>query len=216
MEWCVLRLSWLPAVGLLMLLTACQTKSSSPASSTVRHVRSASQAPTTQQLPTSTTIAPATPTVLSSTAATPFEPTPMVQPSSTTSASLVNEGEAIYTAGIGPSGEEISRSATTVGGMMGGGMMGTAGCASCHGPQGQGEQMPMFTAPNITYSNLTKSGGMIEMDGSRGPTYTDALIKRAVESGVGADGDTLDSTMPRWQLTDQQFSALLAYLKTLP
>lgn len=74
----------------------------------------------------------------------------------------------------------------------------------------------MFSAPNITYRNLTDPKGMIEPDGSRGPTYTDAEIQRAVEQGIGPDGDQLDTTMPRWQLTDQEFNALLAYLKTLP
>ncbi len=74
----------------------------------------------------------------------------------------------------------------------------------------------MFTAPNITYRNLTDPQGMIEPDGSHGSTYTDAQIKRAVEQGIGADGDPLDTTMPRWQMSDQEFSALLAYLKTLP
>ncbi len=128
----------------------------------------------------------------------------------------MSEGQQIFQSGIGPDGQQISRTATTIGGMMGGGMMGSAGCAACHGPQGQGEQTPMFSAPNVTYGNLTNPQGMRELDGSRGPTYTDALIKRAVEQGVGADGDTLDTTMPRWQMTEQEFSALLAYLKTLP
>lgn len=99
---------------------------------------------------------------------------------------------------------------------MGGGMMGSAGCASCHGPQGRGERIPAFTAPNVTYSNLTDQQGMHEMDGSRGPTYTDAQIKQAVTLGIGADGDKLDTIMPRWRMSDQEFSALLAYLKTLP
>ncbi|MEZ5143522.1 MAG: hypothetical protein R2726_13535 [Acidimicrobiales bacterium] len=37
----------------------------------------------------------------------------------------------------------------------------------------------------------------------------------AVTEGVGADGDPLSAAMPRWTLTDEQWSDLLAYLETL-
>ncbi len=74
----------------------------------------------------------------------------------------------------------------------------------------------MLTAPDITYRNLTDPAGMIETDGSHGPVYTDALIRRAVTEGVGADGEALSSAMPHWQLTDGEWHDLLAYLKALP
>jgi hypothetical protein len=74
----------------------------------------------------------------------------------------------------------------------------------------------MFTTPNITYSNLTDPAGMLEPDGSRGPTFTDELIRRAVVEGVDADGETLSTAMPRWQLSDQDWDDLLLFLKTLP
>jgi mono/diheme cytochrome c family protein len=98
--------------------------------------------------------------------------------------------------------------------MMGGGMMGGS-CASCHGLNGQGRTTSVFTAPNITYSNLTDPKGMLAPDGSRGPTYTDATLRRAVASGIDPSGDHLASPMPQWQLTSQEWSDLLAYLKTL-
>lgn len=56
---------------------------------------------------------------------------------------------------------------------------------------------------------------MREVDGSRGMVYTDLLIRRAVTQGVGADGDQLSSAMPRWHLTDEQWSDLLVYLRSL-
>jgi mono/diheme cytochrome c family protein len=118
-------------------------------------------------------------------------------------------GQRIYDAGIGPDGTPIARS----GGL---GMMTGAGCASCHGRNGHGGATMMFNAPNITYANLTNPAGMVEVDGTHGMVYTDALIRRAVVDGIGADGDTLDSTMPRWQLSDAEWQDLLAYLKTLP
>jgi len=36
-----------------------------------------------------------------------------------------------------------------------------------------------------------------------------------VIEGIAADGETLDTTMPRWQLTDTEWQDLLAYLKQL-
>lgn len=118
-------------------------------------------------------------------------------------------GQRIFDDGVGLNGQPIARSG-------GFGMMGGAGCASCHGADGHGEQTMMFSTPNITYSNLTNPVGMIETDGSHGMVYTDALIRRAVTQGVGADGGTLSSGMPRWQLSDTEWQDLLAYLKTLP
>lgn len=96
-----------------------------------------------------------------------------------------------------------------------GGMMMATGCAACHGTNGQGLRTPMFVSPNVAYRNLTDPAGMLEPDGSRGPTYTEAQIKRAITQGIDAEGQPLAWPMPRWQMTDQEMNDLLAYLKTL-
>ncbi len=57
---------------------------------------------------------------------------------------------------------------------------------------------------------------MREPDGTRGPTYTDELIRRAVVQGIDPDGVNLETYMPRWQLTDDDWNDLLLFLKTLP
>ena len=116
-------------------------------------------------------------------------------------------GQRIFQQGIGIDGQRIART-----GGMG---MGTYGCAMCHGYDGHGWRMMMFTAPNITYANLTDPAGMHEPDGTRGPTYTDPLIRRAVIDGIDPAGEALASWMPRWQLTDAEWTGLLAYLATL-
>ena len=126
----------------------------------------------------------------------------------------VAAGQVIYRAGTF-NGQPISRAGGLAGGMMGGGMMGAASCASCHGLNGQGKTNATFTAPNITYSNLTNPKGMLAPDGSRGPTYTDATLRRAVSTGIDPTGDHLAAPMPQWQLTSQEWADLLAYLKTL-
>ncbi len=117
-------------------------------------------------------------------------------------------GEWIFRTGTDPDGQPIPYS----GGM---GMM-QASCAGCHGADGHGLRTPMFVSPNIAYRNLTNPSGMQEPDGTRGPTYTDDLIRRAVTQGIDPEGKPLDWPMPRWQLTDAEWGDLLAYLKTLP
>lgn len=119
----------------------------------------------------------------------------------------VGLGERIFYTGIGTDGQPIVRAG-------GFGMM-TGGCASCHGADGHGLRTMMFTTPDIAYPNLTDPSGMREPDGSRGPTYTDELIRRAVVEGIGADGETLYTAMPRWQLSDLDWDDLLLFLKTL-
>lgn len=117
-------------------------------------------------------------------------------------------GARIFGWGIGTNGQPIVRTG-------GFGMMMNGGCASCHGSDGHGRRTMMFTTPNITYANLTDPAGMLEPDGTRGSTYTDDLIRRAVVQGIDADSGSLDSGMPHWQLGDQDWSDLLLFLKTL-
>ncbi len=118
-------------------------------------------------------------------------------------------GQRIFDTGIGASGQPVPRTGSS-------GMMMTSGCASCHGYDGLGRVMMMFTTPDVTYANLTDPAGMLDPDGSRGPTYTDDLIRRAVTQGVDADGSALSTIMPRWQLSDEDWADLLLFLKSLP
>ena len=120
--------------------------------------------------------------------------------------SPVDRGKFIFQTGVDPSGRAIPYT---------GGMMMRVGCATCHGAAGQGRRTPMFASPNITYQNLTDPQGMLEPDGTHGPTYTDDLIRRAITEGVDAEGKSLNTFMPRWQMTARQLDELLAYLKTL-
>ncbi len=126
------------------------------------------------------------------------------------SVSPVALGQQIFDSGTDASGRAIARTDGTS--MMG--MMGQGGCASCHGTDGHGRSTPTVHAPDITYSNLADPAGMRELDGSRGHVYTDSLIRRAVTQGVGADGNQLSTQMPRWQLSDQEWTGLLTYLQT--
>lgn len=209
MSWPLRAIVTLTMVG---ALAACGGPSAAPTA-----LPTAGSGSAAASTPFPTTTVPVAPTTAAATAvatpvatAAPTAPTPPLTGN-------VAAGQQIYQAGVGPQGQSIPRSAVTFPGMMSGsGMMASAGCAACHGPQGQGFSTPAFTAPNITYANLTNPTGMREPSGSRGPTYTDAAIARAVTTGIDAEGQPLDQTMPRWQLTQREMADLLAYLRTLP
>ena len=115
-------------------------------------------------------------------------------------------------------GEWIFRTASDVNGQFipySGGMMMPMSCSGCHGAEGHGIRTPMFESPDITYRNLTDPAGMREPDGTRGPRYTDALIRRAVTQGIDASGKPLARPLPRWHLSNREWEDVLAYLKKL-
>jgi hypothetical protein len=126
--------------------------------------------------------------------------------------SFSSNGERIFFTGTNSRGERISYDG---GPRMMMGMM-RMSCADCHGSDGQGRRTMMFTTPNITYLNLTDPQGMLEPDGERGHTFTDADIKRAITEGLDPHGEPLDPLMPRWRMDDQDLNDLIDYLKTLP
>jgi hypothetical protein len=140
-----------------------------------------------------------------------------VTPGPAAAGGSASQGEVIFQTGRDASGAPIPRSSSGQGGGMmgGGGMMMGGGCATCHGSDGRGRSTMMFTAPNITYGNLTAPQGMLQPDGTRGPTYTDATLRTAVTQGIDPEGSHLEWPMPQWQLSGPQWSDLLAYLKTL-
>jgi cytochrome c oxidase subunit II len=126
--------------------------------------------------------------------------------------SYSSHGERIFFTGANSRGERISYEGG-FGMMMG---MMRVSCAQCHGSDGRGGRTMMFTTPNITYRNLTDPQGMLEPSGERGHTYTDAMIRQAITEGLDAEGEPLDSLMPRWRMDDEDLSDLIDYLKTLP
>ena len=69
---------------------------------------------------------------------------------------------------------------------------------------------------DVRYTALTAKDAHGEgKEGEAHPSYTDALINRAITQGVNPAGKALDWTMPRWQMTEEDLKDLIAYLKTL-
>ena len=126
-------------------------------------------------------------------------------------------GERIYFTATNEQGEYISYTGgPAYSGMMGGQLA----CVSCHGEDGQGGfhymHMQTMDAPPINYDALVQmmveeSGGTPQPGG-----YTLDDFRKSVVDGQHPDGDELDQDMPRWQMSDQDLSDLLEFIKTLP
>jgi mono/diheme cytochrome c family protein/Spy/CpxP family protein refolding chaperone len=129
---------------------------------------------------------------------------------------FTSNGERIYYTGISAKTGPIPRT----GGPMWVYHAGV-GCVACHGVEGRGGvpvMMGTAVPEDIRYPTLTAAEPHKEGEKKEEPDhppFTDATIKQAVTQGVDPANKPLDWTMPRWQLTDEDWADLLAYLKTL-
>jgi ABC-type branched-subunit amino acid transport system substrate-binding protein len=121
-------------------------------------------------------------------------------------------GRALYLTGESAYGDAFS-------GRLGMGAQNLPGsalrCANCHGADGLGRPEGGVHPNNITWSELTKSYGHVHEDGRRHAPFDAAMLKRALRQGVDPAGTQLDGTMPRFNISDRDFKALLAYMKKL-
>ena len=125
-----------------------------------------------------------------------------------------SNGETIYFTGFNDQGERIPFSGGPMWLSMHGG-----GCASCHGPDGRGGAPVMMGTeipPDIRYHHLIEEEHEEEHEEEEAhPPYTDETIKRAITEGVEPDGEPMDLTMPRWQMSERDLDDLLEFMKTL-
>jgi mono/diheme cytochrome c family protein len=87
---------------------------------------------------------------------------------------------------------------------------GIVACANCHGPDGRGVPEGTVEPPDIRWAALSKPSV-----GRMRPRYDDALLQRAVRSGVDAGDNRLSPLMPRYRMSDDDLRALVSYLHTL-
>jgi cytochrome c oxidase subunit II len=124
-----------------------------------------------------------------------------------------SNGERIYFTATNVEGEQIS----SEGGPGHGMMQHRFACADCHGDQGEGGRvrimMDLFEAPAITWDALTVEHNDHGHDGH--PPYTEESLKEAIREGIDPAGNRLDSRMPRYEISDDDLSDLIDYLKTL-
>jgi cytochrome c oxidase subunit II len=85
-------------------------------------------------------------------------------------------------------------------------------CVNCHGPQGRGgtirTMMYSFEVPNITWPALTSPGG-------DHPAFTEDTLRKAITTGIEPDGQRLEAPMPVWQMSDNDLSDLVKFIRTL-
>ena len=130
-----------------------------------------------------------------------------------------SNGELIYLTGRNAEGKRIDFSQSS-----GMGMMHADSCVDCHGRDGKGGEPPMMCSknpPDIRYASLVEGehgghGDEAEEGEEEGHApYTDDLIKRAITLGLEADGEPLDSCMPRFRMSERDLDGLIEYLKLL-
>lgn len=81
------------------------------------------------------------------------------------------------------------------------------GCIACHGEQGEGLV--------VTAAGVTGAAPAVTWDALKARGYDEASLRRALQEGIDPHGREFQHYMPRWELSDTEYAALLAYLRSL-
>lgn len=87
-------------------------------------------------------------------------------------------------------------------------------CANCHGLVGEGTSEGGLRAPSLVWDALT-TAHTSALTGRERIGYDEQTLARAIRAGVAPAGVRLHPGMPLYQMTDEQMSDLIAYLKKL-
>jgi mono/diheme cytochrome c family protein len=104
-----------------------------------------------------------------------------------------------------------------------------AACIQCHRASGMGGAEGSTAVPPVIASVLFSPGHPVRTrtarvfarlarqapTGESRPAYAMDTLQRALNDGIGADGQTLDLLMPRYKLTADEVRALAAYTTTM-
>jgi ABC-type branched-subunit amino acid transport system substrate-binding protein len=87
-------------------------------------------------------------------------------------------------------------------------------CGNCHGIAGLGGKEGGLQPPPIAWDllNLPRTS---TFSGQIRPGYDEGALKRAIAKGIDSRGAALHQAMPRYKMSDQQMSDLIAYLKVI-
>lgn len=93
-------------------------------------------------------------------------------------------------------------------------------CANCHRESGLGTSESGLTIPPVSWRFLGQSlplnnDSRFDSIQNKRPAYTTQLVHRLLTTGVDARGELTDPLMPRYDLSPDQTSRLVDYLKTL-
>jgi cytochrome c oxidase subunit 2 len=119
-------------------------------------------------------------------------------------------GETIYVEGTDAEGTPIARTTEA-------GILAQTGCFGCHGTDAKGRSIDTklgeFDTPDIRWSVISQP--FPNDEGGTDPAYNPASFAKAVREGIDSGGGQLDPVMPRWEMTDPEVNAVIAYLQTL-
>jgi ABC-type branched-subunit amino acid transport system substrate-binding protein len=121
-------------------------------------------------------------------------------------------GKQIYVQGKGSSGREIlaylGASAIEVPGSA-------MPCANCHGRDGEGKPEGGIVPSDLRWESLTKPYGLATANGRKHPPYTERALELAITRGTDPAGNKLLDVMPRYQLSREDLTDLVVYMKRL-
>lgn len=123
----------------------------------------------------------------------------------------VARGQAIFTRGQSPRG-------TTLQAELAGGVLvdaTTLPCLGCHGEDGRGRPEGGMKPSNITWTELTKPYGGRGEDRREHAAYDLRSLRKAISLGTDSSGNQLLATMPRYRMSHEDMTDLVAYLQTL-
>lgn len=123
-----------------------------------------------------------------------------------------SHGRQIYRLGTSPSGKEIlaylGESSLEVPGS-------TMPCANCHGLDGHGKPEAGVNPSGLSWETLTKPYAVARANGRQRPPYTERGLELAITRGIDPGGNQLLNVMPRYQMSRDDLSDLILYLKRL-
>ncbi|MEH6836641.1 c-type cytochrome [Falsihalocynthiibacter arcticus] len=120
-----------------------------------------------------------------------------------------SNGERLYFTGVNVGGQPIR----AIGGDRHMPMMGGGACVACLGTDRQGGRLrPSFwmVAPAITAEALTGAHG--DTDEHAHSAYTRESLAAALTRGLRPDGSEIGPGMPRWAMSPEDLSDLVAYI----
>ncbi|MCA1613929.1 MAG: c-type cytochrome, partial [Acidobacteria bacterium] len=119
-------------------------------------------------------------------------------------------GKAIYLRGESPSGREITATLADISVPAA-----TVTCAGCHGSRGEGKTEGGITAGGLVWAHLTKPDGHTHPSGRKHGPFDEKSFMRSVTGGVDPSGNTMLVAMPRYRISTEDLSDVIAYLKRI-
>ena len=119
-------------------------------------------------------------------------------------------GKQIYVAGESESGAPInaivSRGGTAISASI-------LPCIGCHGDDGKGRPEGGVVPSDITWNKLTATYGHEHAYGRTHPAFDERSVAVAIIAGVDPASNSLDTAMPRYDMSETDMADLIAYLQ---